>query len=152
MHRWRRWMQTDERGSASLEFLTLGTLLIVPLAYLMLTLSALQGASIAGESAARSAARLLATEPDSPATQALADRTVHLTAADHGLETHTVTQLVECSHPTGTCATPGAVISVTVTITVPLPFAPNLTGGAGPLSIPTSATSSFTVTRFGLST
>ena len=32
MHPWRPWMLSDDRGSASLEFLTLGTLLIVPLA------------------------------------------------------------------------------------------------------------------------
>lgn len=152
MHPWRPWMLSDDRGSASLEFLTLGTLLIVPLAYLMLTLSALQGASVAGESAARSAARLLADDPESSETQALAETTIELAAADHGFEPHTVAQEVRCSSPDGNCATPGAVVTVTVTIAVPLPFAPNLTGGAAPLSIPTSATSSFTVTRFGLST
>ncbi|WP_146077812.1 hypothetical protein [Pseudoclavibacter sp. AY1F1] len=145
-------MLTDDRGSASLEFLTLGTLLIVPLAYLMLTLSALQGASIAGESAARSAARLLAADPESAETQAIAEETIELAAADHGIEPHAVAQEVRCSSPDGHCATPGAVVSVTVTITVHLPFAPNLTGGAAAPSIPTTATSSFTVTRFGLST
>lgn len=145
-------MLRDDRGSASLEFLTLGTLLIVPLAYLMLTLSALQGASIAGESAARSAARLLASDPESEETQALAAAAIDLAAADHGLEAGAVEQLVACDSPADTCQDAGAVVTVTVTIDVPLPFAPNLTGGAAPLSIPTSATSSFAVTRFGLST
>ncbi|WP_271983413.1 hypothetical protein [Pseudoclavibacter terrae] len=148
----RRWTLRDDRGSASLEFLTLGTLLIVPLAYLMLTLSALQGASIAGESAARSAARLLASDPESVETQALAAAAINLAAADHGFEAEAVEQLVACDSPADTCQDAGAVVTVTVTIDVPLPFAPNLTGGAAPLSIPTSATSSFAVTRFGLST
>ncbi|PPG39445.1 hypothetical protein [Pseudoclavibacter sp. RFBA6] len=145
-------MLRDDRGSASLEFLTLGTLLIVPLAYLMLTLSALQGASIAGESAARSAARLLASDPESEETQALAAAAIDLAAADHGFEAGAVEQLVACDSPADTCQDAGAVVTVSVTIDVPLPFAPNLTGGAAPLSIPTSATSSFAVTRFGLST
>jgi hypothetical protein len=144
-------MPSDDRGSASLEFLTLGTLLIVPLAYLMLTLSALQGASIAGESAARSAARLLASDPESVETQALAAAAIDLAAADHGFEAGTVAQHVECSSTAGACQAAGAVVSVTVTIDVPMPFAPNLTGEAAPLSIPTSATASFAVTRFGLS-
>lgn len=151
MHRWRLWMLRNDRGSASLEFLTLGTLLIVPLAYLMLTLSALQGASIAGESAARSAARVLAADPESSEMQALAESTIALAAADHGFDAGAVEQHVHCDSPTSGCATPGSVVSVTITISVPLPFAPVLTEGAGPLSIPTSSTSSFTVTRFGLS-
>lgn len=151
MHRWRPWKLSDERGSASLEFLTLGTLLIVPLAYLMLTLSALQEASIAGESAARSAARVLAADPESSELLALAEATIGLATSDHGFESNAVDQRVHCSSPTSACATPGSIISVTVTIAVPLPFAPNLTGGAAPISIPTSSTSSFAVTRFGLS-
>lgn len=151
MLRWRRWTLSDDRGSASLEFLTLGTLLIVPLAYLMLTLSSLQGASIAAESAARNAARLLASDPESAETQSLAETTIELAASDHGFEPNSVERIVECASPDGQCATPGAVLTVTVTIAVPLPFAPNLTGGAAPLSIPTSATSSFAITRFGLS-
>lgn len=149
MHRWKRSTIYDDRGSASLEFLALGTLLIVPLAYLMLTLSALQGASVAAESAARSAARLLASDPESPQTLELAVSTIELATADHGIDPAAIQQHVECSSPGDACTSPGSVVSVTVTIAVPMPFAPNLTEGAAPLSIPTSATSSFAVTRFG---
>lgn len=151
MRRWRRSRLSDDRGSASLEFLTLGTLLIVPLAYLMLTLSALQGASVAAESAARNAARLLAADPAAADTQALAEATIALAAADHGFDAGLVEQTVECRGPDPTCTVPGAVLAVTVTIAAPIPFASSLTGEATPISIPTSATSSFAVTRFGLS-
>ena len=152
MRRPRRSRLSEDRGSASLEFLTLGTLLIVPLAYLMLTLSSLQGASIAAESAARNAARLLAADPAAADTQALAEATIALAAADHGFDAKLVEQTVECRGPDPSCTAPGSVLAVTVTIAVPLPFASSLTDSATPISVPTSATSSFAVTRFGLST
>ena len=55
MPRWRRW--ADESGSASLEFITVGMLLLVPIVYLVLALSSLENASFGVEGAARQASR-----------------------------------------------------------------------------------------------
>src|ERR1700712_4047560 len=80
-----------EQGSAAVEVLVLGVLLLVPLVYLILTVAALQGAAFAAEGAARQAARsiaLAATDAegrraaDSAAVVALADWHVLPSAAD----------------------------------------------------------------------
>src|SRR4051794_4155984 len=52
-----------ESGSAAIEFLTVGLLLLVPLVYLVLTLGALQAASFAAEGVARQAARVYVLAP-----------------------------------------------------------------------------------------
>ena len=51
MPRWRHW--TEDEGSASLEFITAGMILLLPLVYLVLVMAALQGGSLAVEGAAR---------------------------------------------------------------------------------------------------
>ena len=56
MPRSRRW--TDDGGSASLEFITAGLVLLVPIVYLVLALSAVQAATLAVDGAARQATRV----------------------------------------------------------------------------------------------
>ena len=56
----RRSSPSPEQGSAAVEVLVLGVLLLVPLVYLVLTVAALQGAAFAAEGAARQAARSIA--------------------------------------------------------------------------------------------
>ena len=55
----------QEHGSASLEFLTVGIILLVPLVYLVLALAAIQAGALGVEGAARQAARVavLAADP-----------------------------------------------------------------------------------------
>ena len=55
--------EDGESGSAAIEFLTVGLLLLVPLVYLVLTLGALQAASFAAEGVARQAARVYVLAP-----------------------------------------------------------------------------------------
>lgn len=58
MRRSRRWVEllrrlaADDSGSASLEFVTVGLLLLVPTVYLVVALSALESASFGVEGAA----------------------------------------------------------------------------------------------------
>ncbi|MCA1943576.1 MAG: pilus assembly protein, partial [Yonghaparkia sp.] len=52
-----------DRGSASLEFLVAGLLMLVPLVYLILTLGTIQSAALATEGAARQAARVFVQAP-----------------------------------------------------------------------------------------
>jgi len=48
----------DDAGSASIEFLTAGMLLLVPIVYLVILVAAVQSAALATEGAARQAARV----------------------------------------------------------------------------------------------
>ena len=76
----RRW--ADERGSASLEFITVGLLLLLPVVYLVLTLAALQGASLAVEGATRQAARVFVQSGSLADAQAAAQTAIEVTLAD----------------------------------------------------------------------
>jgi hypothetical protein len=115
-----------ERGSASLEFITLGVLLLVPLVYLVLALAAVQAATFATEGAARHAARLAVLARDEGAARSAADRAVRLALEDFGVDaTHSVA--VDCA-PAGRCGEPGARVTVRVDASVPLPFVPDLLG------------------------
>lgn len=62
MQRSRLWAETRgwvrEDGSASLEFLTVGLLLLVPTVYLVVALATVQGAALAVDGAARQASRV----------------------------------------------------------------------------------------------
>ena len=48
----------DETGSAAIEFVTAGLILLVPIVYLVVALAAIQAGAFAAEAAARQAARL----------------------------------------------------------------------------------------------
>ena len=63
----RRSKWSSEAGSASLEFLTVGVILLVPLVYLVLAMSAIQAGALAVEGAARQAARVAVQAIDSGA-------------------------------------------------------------------------------------
>ena len=51
----------DDRGSAALEFILVGMLLLVPLVYLIVSLGLIQGQSLGAEAGARHIARALST-------------------------------------------------------------------------------------------
>ena len=72
---------TRDEGSAAVEFLVVGVLLLVPIAYLVLTLGRVQAATFAAESGAREASRVLATTADG---ETLAETSVVLALADQG--------------------------------------------------------------------
>ena len=54
-----------ERGSAALEFILVGMLLLVPLVYLVVSLGLIQGQSLGAEAGARHIARALSTRRES---------------------------------------------------------------------------------------
>src|ERR687898_866630 len=60
----RRSSISSDRGSASLEFLTVGIILLVPLVYLVLALAAIQAGALGVEGAARQAARVAVIAAD----------------------------------------------------------------------------------------
>ncbi len=80
------WRTSDpESGSAAVEFLAGSVLLLVPLAYLVLTLGSLQSAAFATEGAARGAALVLSRGPADPAAEERAEQVIALALDDFGV-------------------------------------------------------------------
>lgn len=135
-----------ERGSASLEFLTVGVLLLVPLVYLVLALSAIQGGALGVEGAARQAARVAVTAPDASAVDAVVERAVRLTLADYGIDAATASVALGCDR--SDCTEPGARVTASVTARIELPLVPDVLSLSSIGTVPIEATATQTVSRF----
>src|SRR5690606_25689706 len=99
MRRWRRLSEvssSNEQGSASLEFITAGMLLLLPLVYLVLVMSAVQGGALAVEGAARQAARVFVQGDTVPRATAQAQRAIEFALADYGLDASDASVAIRC--------------------------------------------------------
>ncbi len=136
----------DDTGSASLEFITAGMILLVPLVYLVVALSVLQGGAFAVEGAARQAARVYVQAPDEAAARAGALRAVRVGLDDYGINGDTAEMTIDCG--VGGCLARRSAVTVTVRIRVPLPLVPDLLSLRSAASIPMEAMATQTVSRF----
>jgi hypothetical protein len=146
MRRSRRW--TDDDGSASLEFVTVGMILLIPLVYLVLTMATIQAGALAAEGAARQAARVFVQSGNLASAQASAATAVEFALADHGVDPDSASIAVTCRPNPGACLTRRGFVTVAVDFFVPLPLAPTVLTGGLPLSIPVHATATQQVSRF----
>lgn len=140
---------SDERGSASLEFLTVGVLLLVPLVYLVLTLGQIQHAVLGVEGGARHAARVIAQADSHAAGMAAADRAIRVAMADAGVAPDAVSVAISCAPDPGACTTPRGSVTVRIATTVPLPLAPPVLDLGTGLGVPVSASAMQPVSAFG---
>lgn len=138
---------TDE-GSASLEFITAGLLLLLPLVYLVLTMAQLQAGAFAVEGAARQAARVYVQSATVAEANAAAQRAIEFALADYGLDTDTVTVSVSCSPRPANCLTRRGLVTIQVSTTVPLPLVPPVLDLDVPLSVAVNSTATQQVSRF----
>jgi hypothetical protein len=138
----------DEVGTASLEFITAGLVLLVPLVYLVLTMSALQGGALAVEGASRQAARVFVASATPAEAEQRARRAVDVAVADYGLSPDEVVVGIRCSPDPGECLTRRGLVTVTVETRVVLPLVPAALDIAAPLSVPLSASATQQVSRF----
>lgn len=141
MRRSNRW--TDDAGNASLEFVTAGVLLLVPLVYLVVAVAAIQAAAFAAEGAARQAARAYVLSDSGEAGTQAVTRAVEFALADHDVEPTSVRADITCS-PTP-CHTPQGYVTVTVDLVVRLPLVPTIGSLA---EVPIRAASTQQVSRF----
>jgi Flp pilus assembly protein TadG len=132
----------DETGSAALEFLTVGLLMLVPLVYLILALGQIQGQSLGVEAAARFGARAIA------AGDADVDAILTSVTRQYGIEAFDAR--VTCASTSVSCREPGDTVQVTVTTRVPLPVVPPLLGLDRMTSIPVEATAVQKISRYGV--
>jgi hypothetical protein len=113
---------SDDRGSAVVEFVWLGVLLMVPLVYVVMTALTVQRAAFAETAAAREAARAYATAGSDAAGEQRAEEAVALVMRDHGVPWTASGRVVSC----GDCAyAPGSTFTVDLRRTVRLPFVPS---------------------------
>jgi Flp pilus assembly protein TadG len=150
MRPWKSWSEYgtyDDRGSASLEFLTAGMILLVPLVYLVVALSAVQGGALAVEGAARQAARVYVQAPDASEAAERAERAVEFGLAVHGLDVSDASVQVDCEFP-HSCLTRHGMVTVTVEVRVALPLVPDVLSLRDVASLPLRASASQTVSRF----
>lgn len=151
MRRWKRWTKrraASEVGSASLEFITAGLILLVPLVYLVLAMAALQGGALAVEGVARQAARVYVQAPDEAEASARAVRAVEVGLADYGIDPGSAGVRIDCESGPNGCLTRQRTVTVTVRIRVALPLVPDLLSLQSAASIPLVATATQTVSRF----
>lgn len=137
-----------DRGSASLEFLVAGLLMLVPLVYLILTLGTIQSAALATEGAARQAARVFVQAPSTVAGAEAAQRALDLALADHGLEAVESALRIACEPRPAQCHTRRGWVTVEVAVRVPLPLVPPVFDLRVPLAVPVEASATQQVSRF----
>lgn len=137
---------SGEQGSAVVEFVTLGVLLLVPLIYLVLTVARIQAGAYAVSMAAREAGRAFVTAADEGSAFARADSAASIALEDHRFQRDEAEVSITCS--TSPCSTPGATIRIEARVAVPLPLIPLFARDVLPLEVPVSADAVATVDSF----
>ena len=150
MRRWRRFRSgfCAEDGTASLEFVTAGMILLLPMVYLVLTMSALQAGSLAVEGAARQAVRVYVQAPDSRNAKAEAERAIRFALADYGLDSSAASVSISCSPRLADCLRRRTTVSITVGVSIGLPLVPTALTFGGPLTVSVRSTATERVSRF----
>jgi len=119
-----------EDGTALVEFVWLGIILLVPLVWIVLSVFEVQRGAFAVTSAARSAARAFALADTDAAGEARARAAIRQALDDQGGEDRGYRLEVTCG--SADCHVDGAVVTVRVWTRVDLPLLPGILGGDAP--------------------
>jgi hypothetical protein len=113
---------SKDEGSAVVEFTFLALLLMVPLVYFIITVGQIQGGSFAVVGAADQAAKVFVAQPDAESAQAAAEQAALIALADFGHDAGQARVSTRCDP--ADCHAAGTAVTVTVNLTIPLPFVP----------------------------
>lgn len=138
----------SEEGSAALEFILVGLVLLVPIVYLIVALGAIQGQALGVEAGARQLARAIATSPDPRTADDRADRVIAAIAEEYGIDRRTVTVDIACASGASSCPEAGATLLVTLSASVALPLVPAVLGLEDVARVPVEATGAQKVSRY----
>ncbi|MFF7293501.1 TadE family protein [Microbacterium sp. NPDC008134] len=138
MPRWRAWATNDD-GSAALEFITVGVILLVPFAYLVIVLGAIQEQSLGAEAAARHIARTIALSTDQESAAIAADAVLTGVVDEYGMAAEVTDVALACVPEGAECPAGGATLRVTVTTVVRMPFVPEMLSLEETLAVPLEA-------------
>ncbi len=136
-----------DQGNAIVEFVYLAVLLMVPLAYVLLTVFRVQAAAYAVSSAAREAGRVYATADSPGDAAARAEAAARIVLADSNLELDPGQVEISCS-PSPCALQPGSQVNVVMTHRVDLPLVPRFLGERAPASVRVSSRHLEVVDRF----
>jgi hypothetical protein len=120
----------DESGTALVEFVWLGILLLVPLVWIVLSVFEVQRGAFAVTSAARSAARAYSLADTDAAGVARARAAIRQALDDQGGEGREFRLDISCGG--ADCHTPDAMVTVRVWTRVELPLMPAILGAGAP--------------------
>ncbi|GAB3593287.1 hypothetical protein GCM10027446_15370 [Angustibacter peucedani] len=145
----RRWdaVRCSDGGSAVVEFVVLGVLLLVPVVYLVLALGRLQAGALAAEGAAREAGRAFVTADDSTAAHRRAEQAAAVAFADQGFGADDVRSVALSCGP-GDCLAPDQRVVVRSRLLVVLPGVPRFLARVVPTRVEVTASHVATVDRF----
>lgn len=144
----RRVKFSNEQGSSSLEFITAGFLLLIPLVYLVLVMSAVQGAALAVEGAARQAARVFVQAPSKAEGLARAERAIDFGLDTFGLQQSDATVTITCTPNPASCLQRSATVTIAISLQVDLPLVPAVLGINTLARVPVDASATQQVSRF----
>lgn len=136
-----------DAGSAALEFILVGLILLVPIVYLIVALGAIQEQALGVEAGARHLARTIASADDAASADASAERVLASIAAEYGIDREALTIEITCSG-SSTCPEAGATLLVTLSTRVALPLVPSVLGLDTAASVPVTATGVQKVSRY----
>lgn len=137
----------DERGSAALEFILAGVVLLVPIVYLVIALGLVQGQSLGAEAGARHLARAISTASDAGEARGRTHLVLASIVQEYGLEKDSVDVSITCAPSGRTCPEAGATVIVRLTTTVRLPLVPPVLGLDRITVVPVEATAVQRVSR-----
>lgn len=129
MRRWNRWWSNDA-GSASLEFIVAGVVLLAPIMYLGVALNSVHNQAMGVQTAARQIARVLSSGSGSP------DAVLAAVAAEYGIDPDAMRVEISCLPAGDPCPAPGAFVTVRVHADAALPLAPTVLDIAQSTAIP----------------
>lgn len=127
----------SDDGNAIVEFVYLAVLLMVPLAYVLLTVFRVQAAAYAVSSAAREAGRVFATSESIEDAPARAFVAASIVMQDSNLPLDPRQLRVTCSSTP--CLEPGSRVDVAIAYDVSLPFLPRIFDGRAPATVEVSS-------------
>ncbi len=128
----RRRRARGERGSALVELVWLGILLLVPLVWFVLSVFEVQRGAFATTGAARAAGRAFALAPDDATGRARAEAAARQAYADQGIAGAPVELTITCTPYPTSCQSGTSVVTVVVRSRVDLPLLPDVLGGGAP--------------------
>lgn len=137
----------DDTGSAALEFILAGLVLLVPIVYLIVAMGQIQSHALGVETAARQLARVIATSTDQSDADAAARTVLTSVAVEYGIDPDDIELTVDCAPAAVPCPASGSIVRVSVEARAPLPLVPEVLGMSDRASVAVAATSSQKVSR-----
>ena len=117
---------TDDEGSATIEFVWLTIVLLVPFVYVLLAVFDAQRGAYGVSAASRAAARAFIQSPDLGSAERRALAAARVALDDQGLGKADVS--ITCLPSAGDCLEPGSAVRVVVRTVQPLPLTPSALG------------------------